>query len=128
MMSIQLNHTIVWVKDRDKSAHFLTEILGLPEAIPYGPFMVVEMSNHVSLDFCKTNKEITPQHYAFLVTETEFDDIFKRICGRKMDYWADPGQTRLGQMNYNDGGRGLYFNDPNGHLLEIITKPYGSGS
>ncbi|HAT8178091.1 TPA: VOC family protein [Legionella pneumophila] len=127
-MNIQLNHTIVWTHDRDKSAHFLTGILGLPEATPYGPFLVVAMSNHVSLDFCETNKEIAPQHYAFLVTETEFDAIFKRICELKLDYWAYPGQTRLGQMSYNDGGRGLYFNDPNGHLLEIITTPYGGGS
>jgi catechol 2,3-dioxygenase-like lactoylglutathione lyase family enzyme len=71
--------------------------------------------------------EITRQHYAFLVEESDFDDIFKRISGRKLPYWADPGQTQQGQINRHDGGRGLYFEDPNGHLLEIITRPYGSG-
>ena len=58
---------------------------------------------------------------------TEFDDIFARIRERKLAYWADPGQRQQGEVNHHDGGRGLYFEDPNGHLLEIITRPYGSG-
>jgi hypothetical protein len=71
--------------------------------------------------------EIAPQHYAFLVSDSEFDEIFARIRDRKLDYWADPGQTKRGEINRHDGGRGLYFEEPNGHLLEIITRPYGSG-
>jgi hypothetical protein len=71
--------------------------------------------------------EMTPQHYAFLVSESEFDEIFARIRDRRLPYWADPGRQERDQINTWDDGRGLYFDDPNGHLLEIITRPYGSG-
>src|SRR5262249_4242541 len=84
--------------------------------------------NGVSLDFAETTAEITPQHYAFLVGEEEFDAAFARIRGQDLPYWADPGRTQLGVINHRDGGRGLYFEDPDGHLLEIITRPYGGGS
>ena len=126
-MGVQLNHTIVWCRDKPRSATFLTEVLGLPAPKPFGPFLVVELSNGVSLDFYAIDGEIASQHYAFLVTEAEFDESFARIRERNLDYWADPGQSRPGEINHNDGGRGLYFEDPNGHLLEIITRPYGSG-
>jgi len=127
-MAVQLNHTIVWVRDQKASADFFTSILGLPEATRFGPFRVVEMDNNVSLDFYEVDREeIGAQHYAFLITEPEFDEIFDRIRERSLDYWADPGRTRADAINRNDGGRGLYFQDPNGHLLEIITRPYGSG-
>lgn len=127
-MPVQLNHTIVAAHDREASAAFLTEILGLPAPVPYGPFLVVEADNGVSLDFAETADDITPQHYAFLISETEFDEIFGRIQQRNLPYWADPGQTRPGEINRRDGGRGVYFQDPNGHYLEILTRPYGSGS
>ena len=65
------------------------------------------------------------QHYAFLVSEQEFDQIFGRIQARKVKYWADPGQKQEGEINHHFGGRGVYFEDPSGHLLEIITRPYG---
>jgi catechol 2,3-dioxygenase-like lactoylglutathione lyase family enzyme len=124
-MNIQLNHTIVRVRDKRESAAFLTDILGLPEATAYGPFLVVELSNDVSLDFADDHGRAHPQHYAFLVDESDFDDIFERIKQRGLTYWADPFQRRQGEFNTNDGGRGLYWEDPNGHLLEIITRPYG---
>jgi catechol 2,3-dioxygenase-like lactoylglutathione lyase family enzyme len=127
LMAIQLNHTIVSVRDRQASAQFLAEILGLPAPTRFGPFLAVETSNGVSLDFLATDGEIASQHYAFLVSEAEFDQIFARIRERDLPYWADPGQRRRGEINHGDGGRGLYFEDPNGHLLEIITRPYGSG-
>lgn len=127
-MAVQLNHTIVKSHDKNASARFFTEILGLPEATHFGPFQVVEMENDVSLDFYETEGDIASQHYAFLVTEAEFDEIFARICARGFDYWADPSQSRLGEINHKDGGRGMYFKDPNGHLLEIITRPYSSGA
>ena len=127
-MPVQLNHTIVAAHDREASAAFLTEILGLPAPVPYGPFLVVEADNGVSLDFAETADDITPQHYAFLISEAEFDDIFGRIQERNLPYWADPGQTRPGEINRRDGGRGVYFQDPNGHYLEILTRPNGSGS
>ncbi len=126
-MSVQLNHTIVACRDQQRSAAFLTEILGLPPATRFAHFLVVDADNGVSLDFSETSREITAQHYAFLVGEEEFDASFGRIREQGLTYWADPGRTRPGEVNHNDGGRGLYFEDPDGHLLEIITRPYGSG-
>ena len=126
-MSIQLNHTIVRVQDKRESAAFLTEILGLPAATTYGPFAVVQLANDVSLDFADDHGAVHPQHYAFLVDESDFDDIFTRIRQRGLQYWADPFRQRPDEFNINDGGRGVYWEDPNGHLLEIITRPYGGG-
>jgi catechol 2,3-dioxygenase-like lactoylglutathione lyase family enzyme len=127
-MSVQLNHTIVSCHDQRRSAAFLTGILGLPAATRFGHFLVVQADNGVSLDFAETSGDITSQHYAFLVGEEEFDAAFGRIREQGLAYWADPGQTRAGAVSDRDGGRGLYFEDPDGHLLEIITRPYGSGS
>jgi catechol 2,3-dioxygenase-like lactoylglutathione lyase family enzyme len=125
-VSVQLNHTIVWCSDKEMSAIFLTDVLGLPGPSRFGPFLVVQLDNDVSLDFYETDAEIYSQHYAFLISEEDFDHIFARIRGRALQYWADPGKRRAGEINRNDGGRGLYFEDPDGHLLEIITRPYGS--
>jgi catechol 2,3-dioxygenase-like lactoylglutathione lyase family enzyme len=124
-MSVQLNHTIVWCRDKQRSAAFLVGILGLPEPKRFGPFHVVEMHNGVSLDYHETLEEIASQHYAFLVSDAEFEPIFERIRGQTAQHWADPGRTQPGQINHHDGGRGVYFEDPDGHLLEIITRPYG---
>jgi catechol 2,3-dioxygenase-like lactoylglutathione lyase family enzyme len=126
-MAVQLNHTIVSCHDQRKSASFLASTLGLPEPVRYGPFLVVETSNGVSLDYRDASGEITAQHYAFLVAEEDFDVIFGRIRAQGIGYWADPGRSRPAEINHNDGGRGVYFADPDGHLLEIITRPYGSG-
>jgi catechol 2,3-dioxygenase-like lactoylglutathione lyase family enzyme len=123
---VQLNHTIVWCRDKQKSATFLAEILGRPAPTRFGPFLVVEVDNGASLDFHEKELPIARQHYAFLVGEEDFDGAFGRIRDRGLDYWADPGRTRSGEINRNDGGRGVYFEDPDGHLLEIITRPYGS--
>jgi catechol 2,3-dioxygenase-like lactoylglutathione lyase family enzyme len=128
-MSVTLNHTIVWCRDKLTSSRYLTETLGLPEAKPWGPFMVVEVGNGVSLDYhdVEGSGDIASQHYAFLVSESEFDKVFGRLQRSGQEYWADPGLHGKGQINRNDGGRGVYFEDPDGHLLEIITRPYGSG-
>lgn len=126
-MSVQLNHTIVWCRDKEKSAAFLTDALDLPGPTHYGPFLVVELSNAVSLDFYETTDKISPQHYAFLVGEEDFDESFDRICSRGIPYWADPGKKSPGEINRHDGGRGVYFDDPDGHFMEMITRPYGSG-
>ena len=126
-MSVQLNHTIVSCRDQQRSAAFLSEILGLPAATRLGHFLVVEADNAVSLDFAESSGEIVAQHYAFLVSEDEFDAAFGHIRDRGLTYWAGPGRSRPGAINHNDGGRGLYFDDPDGHRLEIITRPYGSG-
>ena len=126
-MAVELNHTIVSARDSEGSARFMAEVLGLPEPSPFGPFWVVEAANGASLDFMQTDGEVTAQHYAFLLTEDEFDAVFSRVRNRELTYWADPGRRRPGEINHNDGGRGVYFEDPEGHLLEIITRPYGSG-
>lgn len=128
-MSVRFNHTIVAAKDKQKSAQFLTELFGLPAATPFGHFLAVNVANDVSLDYADvpSGQEIHPQHYAFLVSEDEFDSIYGKIRDRGIQHWADPRQTRPGEINPNDGGRGVYFQDPAGHYLEIITRPYGSG-
>ena len=127
-MTIQLNHTVVWCRDRKRSAAYLAEMLGLEAPTTFAIFDIVATQNEVSLDFAETTGEIHPQHYAFLVTETEFDDIFGRIVDRNIQHWADPRCEIPGQINTHDGGRGVYWADPDGHLLEIITQPYGSGA
>ena len=129
-MTIALNHTIVWCRDRDLSARFLTDLFGLPAPVHWGPFMIVEMGNGVSLDYheLEDGRELSSQHYAFLVAEDEFDEIFGRIVERGIEHWADPARHEAGTINHNDGGRGVYFDDPDGHFLEIITRPYGSGA
>jgi catechol 2,3-dioxygenase-like lactoylglutathione lyase family enzyme len=124
-LAVELNHTIVNARDKERSARFLADTLGLADPTPFGPFMVVETANGVSLDFYDAEGDIVPQHYAFLLTEDEFDEVFGRIREAGQDYWADPGRRRVGEINHNDGGRGVYFEDPDGHLLEIITRPYG---
>jgi catechol 2,3-dioxygenase-like lactoylglutathione lyase family enzyme len=117
----------VAARDKQASATFLAEILGLPAPKPFGPFMGVQVDNDVTLDFIEADGDITPQHYAFLISEAEFDEIFGRIRERGLQYWADPGRRHPGEINTRDGGRGVYCEDPNGHYLEILTRPYGGG-
>jgi catechol 2,3-dioxygenase-like lactoylglutathione lyase family enzyme len=126
-MTIKLNHTIVHAHDQRASADFVSAILGLGAPVPFGPFLGVQTGNEVTLDFLETDEEIQTQHYAFLVSEPEFDEIFRRIQARELPYWADPGRRQLDTINTRDGGRGVYFEDPSGNLLEILTRPYGSG-
>lgn len=127
-MTIELNHTIVASRDPARGAAFLTELFDLPPATRFGGFHVVETANGVSLDYMDAgDADVASQHYAFLVGEDEFTTIHRRIVERGLDHWADPRRSRPGEINRNDGGRGVYFTDPDGHLLEIITRPYGSG-
>ena len=122
----ELNHTIVWCSDKQRSAEFLTSILGLPPPRAFFHFLVVDLANGVSLDFYQKEGGVSTQHYAFLVSDEEFDSAFERITGGGIDYWADPARSQQGQINSHFGGRGVYFADPDNHLLELITKPYGS--
>jgi catechol 2,3-dioxygenase-like lactoylglutathione lyase family enzyme len=126
-MSIALNHHIVWCRDQRVSSAFLTDLFDLPAAVHWGPFMIVELANGISLDYHEVEGEgeIASQHYAFLVSEDEFDQIFGRILEQGLDHWADPAKREPDAINRDDGGRGVYFEDPDGHLLEIITVPYG---
>ncbi len=128
-MSIKFNHTIIAARDKKQSANFLTELFDLPEPQPFAHFLTVTVANDVSLDYAEVpdGQDLRPQHYAFLVSEDEFDAIYGKIRERGMDHWADPRGSRPGEINHNDGGRGVYFQDPAGHYLEILTRPYGSG-
>ena len=123
-MTVELNHTIVWCGDKQKSASFLVEILELGQPVKFGPMLVVRLSNAVSLDFYEQEGKISLQHYAFLVGDPDFDGIFGRVRERKLEYWADPGRQRAGETYQHNGGRGFYFLDPDGHLLEVMTRPY----
>jgi catechol 2,3-dioxygenase-like lactoylglutathione lyase family enzyme len=126
-MTVKLNHTIVHARDKRASANFYSEVFGFPAPKPFGPFLGVQTPNEVTLDFLDTEEDVDVQHFAFLVSEAEFDAIFARVKAKGLDWWADPARTRKGEINRNDGGRGVYFLDPAGHVLEIITKPYGGG-
>ena len=124
-MSAQLNHTIVWCRDKMASSAFLAEILGRPAPRGFLHFQVVDLDNDVSLDFMEKEGAVARQHYAFLIGEDDFDAVLGRIRARGLDHWADPARTQPGEINRHWGGRGVYFPDPNGHLLEVITRPYG---
>jgi catechol 2,3-dioxygenase-like lactoylglutathione lyase family enzyme len=123
-MVAQLNHTIVWCHDKMRSSAFMSEMLGLAEPKPFHHFMVVHAGNGVSLDFMEKQGDVARQHYAFLVEEAEFDAVMGRIEARQLTFWADPACSKPGEINHHDGGRGVYFQDPDGHLLEAITRPY----
>jgi catechol 2,3-dioxygenase-like lactoylglutathione lyase family enzyme len=127
-MSVQLNHTIIHTRDKNEAAEFYSDILGLPAPSVSDPFLTVACANDVTLAFADYLPSAMPQHYAFLVSESEFDAIFERLSARGLRYWADPMHTSPSEINNADGGRGLYWEDPNGHNLEIITRPYGSGA
>ena len=125
-MAVEFNHTLVNSRDIWTAATSVAEILGLEKPSAYGPFAVITLANGASLDFHQAD-EVQGQHYAFLVSETEFDEILGRIKARGYTYWADPMGKQAGKWNTEDGGRGLYWEGPDGHFLEIITRPYGSG-
>ena len=119
-----LNHIIIPAQDKDSSAAFLAGILGTKAGRQWGPFRPVQTGNGVTLDFVDS-KDVRTQHYAFLVTDAEFDAAFGRIKQAGLVFWAGPHKEQPGEINHHWGGRGVYFEDPNGHLLELITKPYG---
>ncbi len=125
-MGTQLNHTIVWCRDKAKSAGFLAQILGRPQPRRFMHFLVVDLDNEVSLDYYESAEHLALQHFAFLVSEAEFDAAFGRIRALGLEFWADPARSKPGEINHHFGGRGVYFQDPDGHLLEIITQPYGT--
>lgn len=128
-MAVELNHTIVWCRDKRKSAAFLTGLLGLPPPVPFGPMLIVRLSNAVSVDFYDQDDDIASQHYAFLTSEREFDEVLARVRGQGLPFWAEPGKARgrPGEIYEHNGGRGIYFEDPDGHLLEVMTRPYAIG-
>jgi len=122
-MAVQLNHTIVASRDKNQAAQFLADNLGLEAPTPFGHFLCLETANGVSLDY-DNRDSFEPAHYAFLISEEEFDAVFARVEARGLRYWADPGHRHEGVINSN--GRGFYFDDPSGHNMEVLTRPYGS--
>jgi catechol 2,3-dioxygenase-like lactoylglutathione lyase family enzyme len=121
-MTAALNHTIVFVRDKQASAEFLATILGLPIGEPVGYFVPVAVANGVTLDFADFAPDVQSQHYAFLVDEGEFDGIFERIIASGAAWFADPNHTQPNEINHRRGGRGVYFVDPSGHNMEVLTR------
>jgi catechol 2,3-dioxygenase-like lactoylglutathione lyase family enzyme len=124
-VAVQLNHTIVAARDPEASARWFSRIFGVAQPSRFGHFWQIDTANGVALDFDVADEPITGTHYAFLVSEDEFDAIYGRIVEEGIDHWADPMARRPGEINHHDGGRGVYFPSPDGHYLEIITRPYG---
>jgi catechol 2,3-dioxygenase-like lactoylglutathione lyase family enzyme len=124
-MVAKLDHTIIASRDKHASASFLSRILGLAPPATAGHFVTVEVGNGVSLDYDDAT-DVPSQHFAFLVDDDEFEPIFERVKGEAVTYFADPGHHRPGEINTRRGGRGFYFCDPDGHNLEVLTRPHES--
>ncbi|MDL2075022.1 VOC family protein [Streptomyces sp. GXMU-J15] len=123
--TVQFNHTAVLASDRSLSAEFLATVLGLEVGAPFGPFLPVDLGNGVTLDYYEMRDEsIQSQHYAFLVPDDQFDTMIARLEALGVTYYADPSHTEPGKINRLFGGRGAYFDDPDGHNMEIMTRPY----
>jgi catechol 2,3-dioxygenase-like lactoylglutathione lyase family enzyme len=123
-VSVELNHTIVHAHDPRASAEFLARVLGVDVGAKWGPFLPVTV-DRVGLDYLEDPGEFTRQHYAFLVSDDVFDAAYERLMADDIQIWADPHSQQPGEINHHFGGRGVYFEDPDGHLMELITKPYG---
>jgi catechol 2,3-dioxygenase-like lactoylglutathione lyase family enzyme len=123
-MPVELNHTIIPVADKWASAKFLAAILGLEAGPEWGPFVPIRLVNGVTLDFVEA-AGFHPQHYAFLVGEAEFNAALARLESVGAAFYASFDRSGRGEINHLYGGRGVYFDDPNGHLFELITQPYG---
>jgi catechol 2,3-dioxygenase-like lactoylglutathione lyase family enzyme len=122
-MTITLNHTIVPSRDKIESARFYSRIFGFEYAGEFSHFVVVKVNGTLSLDF-DTREKFESHHYAFKVSEGEFDEIFERVKAEDIKYGSGPFDSENMRINHNDGGRGVYFRDPGGHLLEMLTVDY----
>lgn len=125
-MTVSFNHMIVFAQDKHESAAFLAHMLDLEPPTAWGPFVTAELEPGVLIQYADADFDIQAQHYAFLVTEEQFDGVYQRVQDGGLDHWADPQMRQPGVVNHNHGGRGVYFKDPAGHNLEVLTKPYGS--
>ena len=123
-MTIELNHTIVPSRDKVASARFYQEMFGFEYDGAMGHFEPVRITNQaLTLDF-DNRESFERHHYAFKVSEEEFDTIFARIKDRELIYGSGPFTPEDGEINHWNGGRGVYFRDPSGHLLELLTRDY----
>ena len=123
-MSATFNHTIIAAKDRAVSAAFYCDLLEAAGAPSWGLFANLQLDGGVLLQFAEPPFEFSMQHYAFLVDDDLFDRAYAQLGDRGIDHWADPQMKRPGETNTEHGGRGVYFKDPAGHYLELITRPY----
>ena len=121
-MPVELNHIIIPSRDKAASSRFLADILGVGPPRPVSHFMTVETANGVTLDYDDV-EEFSAQHCAFLVSDAEFDAIFGRVTDAGVIHFADPGHRMPGEINGRNGGRGFYFSDPDGHNMEVFTRP-----
>ncbi|CAM5331566.1 VOC family protein [Streptomyces atroolivaceus] len=122
---VQLDHHAVYARDRSLSAEFIAAVLGLEVGSPFGPFLPVDLGNGVTLDYYELRDEpVQSQHYAFLVPDAQFDTMIARLQMLDVTYYADPNHSEPGRINRLFGGRGAYFKDPDGHNMEIMTRPY----
>ncbi len=124
-MAITLNHTIVPARDKQAAAQFFARLFGL-QVEDAGHFAAVRVNDTLTLDF-SDQERFEPHHYAFHVSDAEFDAIFERIKAANIAYSGDPFRREMGQINHWHGGRGVYFPDPDGHLLELLTRTQGDG-
>jgi catechol 2,3-dioxygenase-like lactoylglutathione lyase family enzyme len=121
-MTIRLDHTIVPATDKVAAAAFFADIFGLTVKPDPGYFAQVQVNDSLTLDFAD-EPEPQSQHYAFHVSEAEFEAIFGRVQAKGIPYGSGPYHRTDGQIYTRRGGRGFYFDDPNGHVLEVMTVP-----
>ena len=121
-MTVQLDHTILPVHDKEVSAAFLADVLGLPAPQPMGPFVAVALDHSLTIDFANADGTLRPLHFAFRVSEPQFAASFDRVRELALPYWADPRRTRPGEIAQREGGRAFYFEDPSGHFFEVLTR------
>jgi len=123
-MTASLDHMIVFARDRRASADYLAQMLGAPPPTQAGHFTQVQIDHGLTVDFMNASGAIAVQHYAFLVSDAQFDAAFDRIQSRNQPYWADPYRRRPNEINTHESvGKLVYFEDPSGHFLEIRTRP-----
>ena len=125
-MGIEVNHLVVPATDKELSARFLAHILGVDLGAPVSHFQPLQIG-HVTLDYDNAT-DIQPIHIAFLVDDAAFDAGHRRLLDARVPTYADPGRSQPGQINHRYGGRGVYFDDPDGHLFELMTAPYSSAA
>jgi len=118
---IMLNHTIVPAHDKKQAASFLAQMLGLGPVASEGPFDAVHVNPSLTFDFAE-REHFEPHHYAFEVGDAEFEAILERVRGAGVVFSSDPHQQVVGRINHRGGGRGFYFRDPEGHILEVMTQ------
>lgn len=121
-MAIVLNHTIVPARDNDAAARWFARIFGLRYDGAKGHFAPVKVNSELTLLFDK-DEGFGSSHYAFHVSDKEFDEIFGRVKDEGVAFGSAPGRFTDGQLNDWNGGRGVYFKSPDGHILELMTMP-----